>query len=189
MVSSLSAIPFDTNYIEFYIINKHTLLDDGIDVIDINLDRDVFMKILGNMKLLASSDVKYFQKTYKEYMVSDITCQVHSHIEDIKVFRKKALGFVKEEKHPNVKVIFSTKSKLTMLNFPSTTNIQEMSYVKTLIFRVNNRIYVNFNVSISADDPESKTYTIFINYNHDNNVDITLTQNILQNLLDTILQI
>ena len=187
MMSSLANIPPGTNCIEFHVTSKTTQSNIGVEVLDISLNRDVFMNILGNMKNLTSQDIKHFQKSYKEYMVSDITCQVYSHNDEVKVSKKKALGLTVDDMHPNLYVVYSNKNKLTMLNFPSTTNIQAMSYVKTLIFRVNNRIYVNFNVSISAANPEQKSYSIFINYNHDDNVDISLTQTTLQRILNTIL--
>ncbi len=171
-----------TNYVEIYLVSPfNTCQENGNHVVyNTNLDPDIFFKSLASMKKY-SEEVKFFQKEYKEYIVNDITCQVYPNDNETKVFRKKTLGV---EYKDHLLVISHNKNKLTMLNFPSTKNINQTCYSKSLIFRISNRIYLNFVISIN--ELKNKSYNIYINYNHDSNVDLSLINNSIMKILNTI---
>lgn len=154
------------NYYEIFITtNSKQLLDDH--VYDIGIDKERFYKILSSIK-----DHKYFQKEYKEYIYSDIVYRIlnknssnKNNNDLMKVFKQTPLKITNYDKFI---VIGYNKNKLSILNFPSTTNIDQINYVKTLVFRITNRIYVNFNITIDSKT-KNKIYSIFLNYNHDSN--------------------
>lgn len=59
-----------------------------------------------------------------------------------------------------------------------------ISYVKKFSFRVNNRIYVNFETYIIDDDEYFKVY---LNYNHEKNVDMDIINKEIDNILSNLL--
>lgn len=178
-----------TNCIEMYIASPiNTVQKNGNHTIyNTNLDPDIFFKMLASMKKY-SQDVKYFQKEYKEYIVNDIVCQVYPNDNETKVFKKKTNDVIYDEKNHLV-ILASNKNKLTMLNFPSTKNIQQTSFSKSLIFRISNRVYLNFVISINEALADQKTYNIYINYNHDANVDLTLVNTSITKILNVLLDL
>ncbi len=176
-----------TNYVEIYLVSPiNTIQKNDITTIyNTNLDPDIFFKILASMKKYAPQDIKYFQKEYKEYIVNDIVCQVYPSDNETKVFRKKPMNVDYNDKQHLLLLAFN-KNKLTMLNFPSTKNINQTNYSKALIFRISNRIYLNFVISINEDMVDQKTYNIYINYNHDSNVDLPLINSSINKILEII---
>lgn len=158
------------NYYEIFItMNNNKILND--QVYDINIDKDQFYKILASV-----TDYKYFQKEYKEYVYTNIVYRIlnkntsntntkNNNNDLMKVFKQKPLKITNYDKFI---VISYNKNKLSILNFPSTTNIDQINYVKTLVFRITNRIYINFNITID-NNTKNKTYSIFMNYNNDSN--------------------
>lgn len=154
--------------------------NDEFEIIDIGLSSEQFYKMLGNMK---TSEFKFFQKEYKEYTHKDITCQSYVN-DETKVFKRKHLSLQKYDEY----VLFkSMRQKLTLLNFPSTKNLQQVMYVKKLIFRVSNRIYINFQISIDMNQ-QQKCYAVYINYNHEENVDVQLVNKSLGDIITILLQ-
>lgn len=167
------------NYYEFFLCNQKDINDSDIQSYKIGLDVDTFYEIMSKMK---NVEYKCFQKEYKEYIHKDLTCQSYIN-DDVKVFRKTNSFVNWNEKYL---IIGSTFNKLTLLNFPSTTNIQQTSYIKQQIFRINNRTYLNFKVSIDSDTKE-KTYTIYLNYNHEENVDVEMINKNINEIMNLIL--
>lgn len=182
-------LPLGTNYVEIYITsNTNCLLDGRLVVHDVNLDKENFYQVLTNMKMY-KNDVKVFQKEYKEYVISDVVSQVYPQNDEVKVYKKKCFSIETINKYPNTRMVCSNRNKLTLLNFPSTKNIQDSTYVKTLIFRISNRIFVNFCVTTKESAQEKFTYTVYINYNHEDSVDTTLVNTTLDELITTLTQV
>jgi len=178
-------IPFDSgaNYYEIYIKPNIEINEDNEKtIIDNNLTVKQFLELLGCMKKSDANSFKYFQKEYKEYLYTDIILQNYKNTE-LRVFRQNFVN-INSDKHYTM--IGFNRSKLTFLSVPSTTNIHDMIYVKRLIFRVNNRIFVNFQISLHKDG--KKTYQVFINYNHETNIDpegVTKTLDDVMKILTT----
>ena len=162
----MDEIPSNANYVEIHILNKTSKHDDGF-IFDISLEKDVFFDLLKKMKKF---NFKFFQKNFKEYVHKDVTCQCFVS-DDFKVNRNKILHL---NIQPSYVCIGYNRHKLSLLNFPSTKNVQQKRYVKRLIFRVSNRLYINFEVSLDSSVSNEKQYSVFINYNHDPNVDISI---------------
>lgn len=173
-----------TNYVEIYLVSPINTVttNDNHTMYNTNLDPDMFFRILASMKK-NSQDVKFFQKEYKEYTVNDIICQIYSQDNETKVFKKKPNNVEYNDKK-HLLVLSHNKNKLTMLNFPSTKNVNQITYSKALIFRISNRIYLNFVISINEQFDDQKTYNIYINYNHDSNVDLPLINKSITQILD-----
>lgn len=164
----------DSNYIEIYLTELEKSID-GLHIYKTNIGYDSFMSLLDTMR---DRSFKFFQKEYKEYIYKDIICQCYTN-DETKVFKKKTL---KMSSLKNWIVIYNNKIKQTLLNFPSTTDLQYTSYNKKLIFRVNNRIYVNFKISLDTNT-NNKWYEVYINYNHEENVDTQLAKTTLEEVI------
>lgn len=158
----------DANYYEIFISNKNEVLTDTIMKFNIGLSEKQFYDI---MYKIDGKKYKYFQREYKEYFHKDLICQCFTN-DEVKVHRKNPIN-IDDANEKNI-IICYNKDKLTLVNFPSTKNLHKINYVKKLIFRVSNRIYINFKISMDSET-KSKTYVIYVNYNHDDNVDFNIT--------------
>ena len=158
----------NSNYYEIYLTPK--MKEQKLDSSDqsaiefnINVSKEDFDNMLLTMNK-ANTDFKYFQKEYKEYKYNEVTVHNYKNTET-RIFKFLPQIICKND---NALLIGYQRNKLTFLSVPSTTSIYEISYIKKLIFRVNNRIFINFQCSYSDN---IKTYSVYINYNHEANID------------------
>lgn len=169
-------IPFqnESNYYEIYI---HPSLKKKDNSFEIGMNYDDFSYLLSCIAR-AQHDFKYFQKEYKEYIYNEVIVQNNNNTE-IKVYRQNP-NFI--QYNNNCVCIGYTRNKMTFLNVPSTKNIFDINYVKKLIFRINNRIFINFQINM--DSNKEKTYMVYINYNHEQNIDVDGVTQILNKIFD-----
>jgi hypothetical protein len=160
----------NANYYEIIIMKSENVYDLG---------ECEFSKILSKM---ISTDYKFFERQYKEYFIDDIIIHNYNN-EETKVSKLKPKNYIDID---NYRIIGYQKTKLTSINYPSTTYIFNINYIKKLIFRVSNRIYINFEISL--DEDSLKTYKVYINYNHDQNVDFTLIDKTLDDIIKLLLE-
>ena len=182
LIIKMDKLPFESgaNYYEIHIKPSLILQErDELASADVSLTGKQFLDLLVAMKN-SNESYKFFQKEYKEYQYTDLVVQNYKNTET-RVFRQ---NFVTMNQGKNWLLTGYQRSKLTFLSVPSTTNIHDMMYVKRLIFRVNNRVYVNFQTSLHQDG--AKTYQVYINYNHENNVDQEGLMNTLNNVLSVL---
>lgn len=159
------------NYFEYVLFMGKQ--DDGWKT---NITEDTFKDLLCRM---SKHEYKYFQRDYKEIWYGDVVYQNY-HNDELRVFKLTPLK--NEEKRNNVLQIAFQKQKLSLVNVPSTKNFDDMLSVKQLIFRITNRIYVNFVVK--KDAQQYTTYNVYINYNHDANVDVKLAETQIEKVLN-----
>jgi hypothetical protein len=69
-----------------------------------------------------------------------------------------------------------------MLNLPSTNRVNDVTYVRKLIFRINNRVYLNFECK--KHNNASYSYSIYLNYNHDNSVDYEASSSTIKKIIE-----
>ena len=162
------------NYIEYYVIPE----DLGMNVYKVDLGLERFTSILKVMS--AREDLKYFQKSYKEYNYGDIIYQNYDNTET-RVFRKVPISSVYEN---HVLKVPCQRQKLSIINVPSNTAYKEIYTVNHLIFRITNRIFLNMLVKRAANHV---SYSVYVNYNHDDAVDCSQTDEKITEILDLIL--
>lgn len=174
-------IPLDTgaNYYEIFINPSVEPITHGGQVQELSLavSKNVFLNLLEQLHA-AKTDFKFYQKEYKQYVYNDIIVHNYKNTET-RVMKLNTLGVYNNAK--SVMMGYS-KNKLTFLNVPSTKNIYELSYVKRLIFRVSNRIFINFQTNLMEDG--DMVYTVYINYNHESNIDPEGVQSSLKKILN-----
>jgi hypothetical protein len=165
------------NYYEIIIADKKEVLTDIITKFNVGISEKQFYDI---MYKIDGKKYKYFQREYKEYFNKDLVCQCFLN-DDVKVHRKVPINI--DENIQNNIIVAYNKNKLTLVNFPSTKNLHKISYVKKMIFRVSNRIYINFKISIDSET-KNKNYVIYVNYNHDDNIDFNIISRNIKEILD-----
>ena len=180
-LASLSLL--GVNYVEFNLLgSKPSDEKDENDLVvfDVNIDEQVFMS---KLKRIGSRFHKAFEKTFKCYMHRDMILEDFEE-DGVKIY-KKDLIVADTKIASNVLTTCYKKHKVPFHIFPSTTDINGVFFCKRLTFRISNRLYINFDQHRYPDDPSKVIRKVFVNYNHDDNVDLDN----IKLTLDTILQI
>lgn len=159
----------NSNYIEIKLYKKKS----AENVYDINFSKDEFYNIMNRLKY------KCYQKDCKQYVSGNLFYE-NLNNEEVKVYKTEVKNIIIKDRYI---ISFYNKSKLSVLNFESSTNINDINYIRKLIFRVSNRIYINFEIKKKNNN---LVYNIYINYNHDDTVDLSLINDSLENIVKTI---
>lgn len=167
------AAPDHCNYVEVIFADPASRVlpnadpSSGITIIPTHVSEKYFKECLERVK---KHHFKYFQKSFKSYVCRDLVLENYDH-KDMKVYRKEVLkADTSKLKTEGTLTCFSRKEKIPYHAFPSTTSIHGIFYTNRLTMRVNNRLYLNFDVEHYPED-DTTLFRIFMNYNHDSNVD------------------
>ena len=170
----------DSNHFEFVVLANPTFNNDNNDfrMFPTSLSKD---KFYNTMYKMMDTNYKYFQKQYKEMVIGDTFYQNFKN-EEISIFN---LNTNNVEVFQNKLMANSqAKYKLSILSLPSTLNVYAENYTKRLIFRVSNRVFVNFENGKNGDDV---FYKIYLNYNHDDTVELNSIQYTLEKVLNILI--
>jgi hypothetical protein len=168
----IESLPDGCNYVELIITSD----DDANDrTVHVGLSREVFTKYLEMIKL-----PKYFTKHAKCFQYQNMIYE-NSHNEDIKVMTKTINKI--EHLSKKLTICIGKKEKQPFHMFPSTTSLDSMYYVNRLIFRFHNRVYLNFE-TITYIPKRNVVFKVYINYNHDNNVDVTSINQCIESIVN-----
>lgn len=167
-----------SNYFEIHLCNSaDNDADDTIGVYNTSLDREKFYNLMYKMM---DTNYRYHQKQYKEVFIGDICYQNYKNEEmSIHNLQTNAIEYITDK----VFAIAQTRNKLSILSVPSTLNIYSENIIRRLIFRISNRVFVNFENGVTDN---KKYYKIFINYNHDKDVDVNIVIKHMIEVLDTL---
>ena len=147
------------NYYEYYLFVKKR---EGTSQYQTDIGKTQFEAAL---KTLSRRNIKHFQKSYKEYKYGDIVYHNHSN-EETHVHRSVPTGVAYAN---GVLELAYQRQKLSIINVPALAAVDDVLYVKHLVFKISNRTFIN---AVAKKDTDGQTtYTIYINYNHDLNVD------------------
>lgn len=159
------------NYYEYYFFTEQeSTLETDDAIFKTNIGEDKFKTVITN--IAKNNNWKYFQKEYKEYHYNDIIYQNPMCNEqqdkppEVKVHRNIIIDSTFDN---NVLTLAFQRQKLSLINVPSNKNYNSIVYVKHLIFRISSRIYLN--AIVKRDEANNVFYEIYMNYNHDANVD------------------
>lgn len=148
------------NYVDFVL----TPYDESYDY---DIKEKDFLRILTHLK---NTDLQCFQKHYKEMVYHDLSYEVLTQTNSINVVKKISKGIDTNWVDDMVVTVWH-KTKVPFHMFPSTTDISSICFVSKAIFKVSNRVFINFEIKKYQDNPTISFSKIFINYNHDENVD------------------
>lgn len=106
-------------------------------------------------------------KFYKEYMYRNLLLQINDKF-DAKVY---ASSCKKLDVAPNgLHVVHYNRDKASFHTFPSRAQAHSVAYVNAMVFKFHNRVFLNFEEKTHEDG--SATRRVYVNYNHDDNVDL-----------------
>lgn len=152
-----------------------------------DMSEERFNALLSKMKRIHS---KCFQVDLKEYihrnlrMIKKIT--ENNEVEETKVYQISCME-VKDDPHNNYRVISSSRKKLSPVAFPSSMSYDDIQKKRRTVFRINNKIYVNFDKEVSLklgdNTPRQK---VFINFNNNKDTDIKDSLNVIKQLIESI---
>lgn len=157
------------NYVEFVFHNHN-----GNSVpVNIDLGEFAFFQLLANFP-----KPSMFSKNITRYFHGDLIYEVCN--KEIKTFKKTPIDYVAEK--ANVK-LFYYKEKIPFYLFPSTQDIHEVQNISSAIFRIHNNIYMNFDIITYPNQKGcAPTYKVYLNYNHEPNIDADHVKKILMDL-------
>lgn len=173
----IQSIPDNCNYVEIMFTDPN--ITQSSTKIETSLSETIFSEYLS--KIRRHHRFKHFPKSFKTYINGDVHMENTGH-EDIKVYTKTVQDVCLST---NYVTVFFNKEKKPYHAFPSTSNLHAVYYTNRLSFRVNNRLYLNFDIRKYPDDL-TETRHMFLNYNHDSNVDTENITLMINNVLNTL---
>lgn len=170
-MDAIQNTPFD--YLEVVLIpnTPNTGIGRSYDVSAVD-----FNMYLAKMKKWPN--LKCFQADSKEYDHRDLQLVKKikdNEVQESKVYQTTPVAIIDESCY---RVVAFEKKKLSTVVFPSSKTYDQIKYKRKLIFRVNNKIYINFQQEFIKDKVFRK---IYINLNNNKDTDIkdsfaTITQ-------------
>lgn len=160
----MAALPENCNYVEYIVKCANG---------DIGLDQADFNAYMSRMK-----SHKYFKRESKCYCYDNMIYE-NSFFNEIRVSSKNPISIEDKSKYH---VCYYTKEKQPYHAFPSTHQINAVYYSKKLVFRLHNRVYINFETMLYPQKKET-IYKIYINYNHDKGVDMDSVNQIISSTI------
>lgn len=153
----------DANYLEFIIYTN----DTGNNF-NINVSHERFEDIMTKLK---SAGYKHFGKEYKVFR-HDTLVYKNNKNDDVKLYNRQPISCELLEGFSNIICCQYQQTKLPIHMFPCSMDINDVHQSQSLIFRVHNRIYLNFEVQTYPHQNNNIVRKIFVNYHHDDNVDM-----------------
>ena len=83
-------------------------------------------------------------------------------------------------------VNYYSKQTKPIHSFPSTTEIYEKTLEDKVIFKINNRLFINFSKTTYKSDPSEKNYYIYFNYNNSDKCDVKMNVNSINEITSII---
>lgn len=172
----------------YHPINMNDVCAYGFDYMEVVLcDNDVYNKSLDDTAAIIAKLKKQFGKGFiidtKEYchhnlrMIRKI---VDDKVEETKVYQYNCIQCFSEDQY---KILLFDKKKLSPVMFPSTKCYDDILKKRKLVFRVNNKIYVNIESQTNEDDPSNTYKKVYINFNNNKDTDIKDNIKIISDIL------
>lgn len=172
-----------SNYIKIVLQSHKNVKDDesSNQCIQKNtsLSRDEFYDYL---RKIMQMSYKYSQKQFKELVIGN-THYYNFNNQEVQVY-SETTNNVAEISNTNTYIaVAQNRSKLSILGFPSTRNIYVENVKRRLTFRITNRIFVNFE---HGEEDGTIFYNIYLNFNHDKDVDVENAIGTIEKVLQNI---
>ena len=177
-MDSLQKTPFDYLEVVFIPDINSTTIGRSYDV-----SAQDFNMYLGKMKRW--SNLKCFQADSKEYDHRDLQLVKKikdNEVQESKVYQTTPIAIIDEDCY---RVIAFEKKKLSTVVFPSSKTYDQIKYKRKLIFRVNNKIYINFQQEYITGN-ENVFRKIYINFNNNKDTDIKDNFNTIKQYINDI---
>ena len=148
------------NYIEIIFKEKNSNENN------INWTKENFDKLIVD---LVNKNYNCFRKKYDVYRYQNLDYILNEDSQEkIMVYSSNLIDCL-HDKDSSVIYHGIIKNNIPIYLFPSTKNIHDKSTVTRISFKINNRIYINFEIQRKN---ELTYYKVYINYNHNSKVDL-----------------
>lgn len=174
----------ECNCYEFFLVKNNDMNSDELDIYNCNFSIEEFYTLLNKINdVMHKLSIKSHQKEWKEYINGDMFYKNYSN-NGIRVYKKIYVDV--KELTPDWIFTKSIKTKQSPLNY--SCNAQDFSslYIRCITYRINNRIFINFENCWNSKI-DKIYYKIYINYNHDNCVDISLIKDKIVEIINLFL--
>ena len=161
----------DFNYLEINLFDLKGIIDDECDklkIIDINWSENSFNGML--KKIINNYKLKSFEKKFRILKHNDKNLIFNIIDNKYHVNKQSYVSHIISDKNILIKY---QKENIPPVNFPSTNNIHDTFFINKIIFKITNRIYINFELKKKIIDNKSEIFRrVYINLNNDKiNVD------------------
>lgn len=176
-------IPYD--YLE--VVIGRTTVDDSNTICEYNVGKDMFYKMLTSLKQSAiSKDFKFFQNDYVETRHGNLQRMQYyqgKKLMETKMYDMKAVHM--ECKPDHVKVYYQ-RQKVPDVMFPSSLTYDNIRRLRRLIFRINNRLFLNFQIEMN--EKKGTLYKVFLNFNNSRDADNMHIEKTIESILPLFIQ-
>lgn len=176
----MSTIQLRGNYIEFVLLASVPL--HNARVFDISIPDDICCHII---ETLREKGYKHHQHHYKEYTYRNLVYE--SNEKNHKTFKKQLVS--SSSSADEIHTFAYHKEKMPYHSFPSTINLDSVMYVSKLVFKVNNRLFINIEHKTNGNSSNNGYKKVYVNYNHDDNVDPLHVESSINSILELMKQI
>jgi hypothetical protein len=156
----------DCNFFQLSLLSQDNVKEtdsEDVKAFSTSLSKDEYYSTMAH---LMDNNYKFHQRKYNETIIGDVHYHNHKN-EDINIFQ---LSTKQMSAFQNSIIGFGqNKTKLSIINIPSTKDISYESYKSVLSFRISNRVLFNFINGVNDND---NFYNIVLSYNHEKNVDL-----------------
>lgn len=168
------------DYIEFTLCEER---EEG-DARKTDIHEDAFARYMEKARACVAS--KPFQVDHKEYIYGNL--HLTRKVQDESCVETKAyqLAVKQVEDRETYRAVYYERKKLAATSFPSTMDTHMTTYKRRLIFRINNRIYLNFQHY--WHDDAALFRKVYINYNISKDVDFKADMADIHALISQIMQ-
>lgn len=171
------------DYLEIILITE----EDNYDI-----PENTFNDLLCKLKSDTNSSYKYFQCDTKEYHNRQML--LLKKIKDNDVIETKAYQMKLVDVHDTIvcqqklRILKNEKKKVSTIIFPSAKQYDNIVFKRRLIFRVNNKVYINFQIEKIAEDGSNVRRKIYINFNNSKDTDMNDISDNINAVLTTLLR-
>ena len=131
------------------------------------LDQALFDSLL---KAFSDKNGKYFQHDYVEHHKNELRLIQKIEADQVTETKVNMMRLCDFKLLPLNIITYFDKKKVPIITFPSTNKLNDIKYIRKVIFRINNRLYVNFCEEKSSSN--TIIYRINININYTDGMDI-----------------
>jgi len=141
------------NYTEKILFFKSEIQsNDGWEILQTDIPENVFNVLL--KQFANRRNYKFFEKDFKCYTKGDVHCENYNN-KDIRLIQKKLLDATIDHEEKVINCNYE-HTKLPYHIFPSTMQIQDISYVKRATAKVHSRVSLHFDYVINPHINEGK---------------------------------
>ena len=147
-----------------------------------DIQEDEFNMYLSKMRQY--QQYKFFQVDTKEYYHRNLVLIKKikdGTIEETKVYQQTPLHVIDLN---HFRVVSFEKKKLSTIAFPSSKTYDDIKHKRKLIFRVNNKIYINFQQELDGSNKMSRK--VYINFNNNKDTDVKDSVSTIKHLMQDI---